>query len=648
MKKYFLQLLSYSLLLGALYSCNSAGALFKKGMKHAELAEYIDAVPYFEQAGQKGYSAAAVNFQIAEAYRHSNRIYMAEEYYAKALDAGENSEEAKFYYAFSLEANGKYEEARKKLDQYAKTGTDADYVKIARNEIKHIEKVDEILAEKHYFETFNCEHLNSENAEFGAVVEDNQLIFSSTRKEGVFRTTGAGFLGMYFTAYKGNLACEQGEIFHFLPEIHQANVNEGLPTFSPDGKIMIFAKGNTGEKGANTQNVHLYKTMMVGGQWSPPVALEITDYNAWESSPFFSPDGKRLYFASNRKGSYGGIDLWVSEYKSGKFLAPRNLGTAINTPGNEMFPYIADDGKLYFASDGHYGLGGLDIFAATFASKKNEKTNVKNLGLPFNSPVDDFGLIYTSDSTGMFSSNRKGGRGDDDIYIFIDKTPKTKIVNYYLTITSITLAADSSEVLLPNTKIEVFDMNENLLHSFVTNEKGQIPDKFAVKLHTDYIFVATKEDYYKKRDFFTMRGKAIPEEFLTKVETDTTLEAVIELKKIVEDEIFVLNNINFDFDKYDIRPDAAEELDQLVQILEDNPTIIIELRSHTDAVGPDDRNMKLSQNRAESTRNYLISKGIPANRMTAKGYGESQLLINTQEANEQNRRTEFKIIRINK
>ncbi len=636
----------YLLISVFLWACNSAGALYKKGYKHALKAEYTDAIPLFEQAMDKGYDAPKVNYQIAEAYRMSNRLAQSVPFYKEALNAGVVEENTKFYYPLALKAAGEYKESGEYFKTYIKTGKNTDYLKRSKKELENLAQIEQIMEKKHYYELKNCDGINTDAAEFSPVFFDKKLLFSSTRKSGKYKTTGTGFLGIYSFDFKNFEKCT-GVAEIFSNNIYADNINEGSPTFSEDGKMMIFARGNTGEKGATTTDVYLYMSKLVDGEWGEPTLLEINDLTAWNGCPYISPDGKKLYFASNRKGTFGGLDLWVAELKeNGKTLGARNMGISINTAGNEMFPYISDDNKLYFSSDGHFGLGSLDLFSATTVNKKYVITN---LGTPFNSPADDFAFTYTSDTTGFFSSNRDGGKGDDDIYEFIDKTPDTKTVNYFLTIKTVTINADSSQKVLANSLVQVYDEADKLIYTFNTNEKGNIPDKFPVKLHTDYHFVVCKDDFYKKKELFTMKGKAIPHEFLTKPETDTTLEAIVELKPILEDEIFILENINFDYDKYNVREDAAEELDKLVQLLNDNPSIsLIEMRSHTDAVGSDSYNLKLSDNRAKATEEYLIEKGIGQRRLVAKGYGETELLVNTQEANEQNRRTEFKVKRVEK
>ena len=311
--------------------------------------------------------------------------------------------------------------------------------------------------------------------------------------------------------------------------------------------------------------------------------------------------------------------------------------------------------NLYFASDGHPGLGVLDIFEAT---RRDGKTEILNLGVPINSEYDDFALIFRDQKTGYFTSNRPGGKGDDDIYEFEDKTPETKIVNYFLAIKVVGVDPTDStqtEVPLSDAKIQFFEGSKlhrnKKLNDFATNNNGYV-SAFPIELHKNFLLVVDAgDDYLKKDEEYNTYGVAIDPKDLVKYETDTTLEAKVVMTKIVvnkpEDFGYEIE-INFDFDKYDIRPDAAIELDKFSVFLKENPQIDIELGSHTDAVGTEVKNQILSQNRARATFEYLVSKGINPERMTYKGYGETKLKENIQGPSEINRRTEFKITRVNK
>jgi outer membrane protein OmpA-like peptidoglycan-associated protein len=315
------------------------------------------------------------------------------------------------------------------------------------------------------------------------------------------------------------------------------------------------------------------------------------------------------------------------------------MGSSINTPGNEIFPYVSDDGRLFFSSDGHPGLGGLDLFVAT---RSAGEVAVRNMGIPLNSTADDFGIIFKSSVAGYFSSNREGGVGDDDIYYFEDKKPGYKIVNYYLAGKTVTRGG-GQETALGNTKIRIMEGDKQISET-TTGPDGTF--KIKVKESQNYTLIAEKPEYLIRREFFSMSGKSIPQEQLVKPVTDTTYNITIPLEKPELNKVFVVENIYYDLDKDNIRPDAAEELDKLVDFLRDNKNISVELGSHTDARATDVYNQDLSQRRAESAVRYLIENGIEKTRIIAKGYGETQLIekdAQSEEEHQRNRRTEIKI-----
>jgi peptidoglycan-associated lipoprotein len=421
---------------------------------------------------------------------------------------------------------------------------------------------------------------------------------------------------------------------------------------------MVFAKGNTGRRrGLNsTKDVDLFISRFRNGVWSEPTAININDPEAWDSSPAFSPDGRTLYFASNRVGQrrdrvgYGGTDIYSATMDSrGRFGRVKNLGPEINTAGNEMFPYVAEDAKLYFASDGHPGFGGLDLFVV---KRANGKTSIENLGKPVNSTGDDFAIFLFRPDRGFFTSNREGGKGDDDIYTFINEDPNLKVVNYYLQGIAYSRDKENKVQILPNTKVSMLDGKGEVMQDYVTGNDGKF--LFRVYENEDYELMGESDGYLLKRQDYTTKGKSVDPTTLKELLTNITLDTTIILDKIETERSFVLENIYFGFDSANIKPEAAIELDKLVQILTDNPQIRIELSSHTDSVGTHAYNIELSQRRAESSVNYLVQSGISPDRLVAKGYGEEKPIArNTNpdgtdnpRGRDKNRRTEFKILGI--
>jgi peptidoglycan-associated lipoprotein len=431
--------------------------------------------------------------------------------------------------------------------------------------------------------------------------------------------------------------------------INESNINEGCITFTPDGKTMIFAKGNNGRrKGA--LDVDLYLSRFRNGAWSEPTPININQPDAWESTPAMSPDGRTLYFSSNRKGGFGGLDIYSAQMDGrGRFGKVRNLGPEINTAGAELFPYVSDNSKLYFSSDGHAGYGMLDLFVV---NRANGKTVVENLGQPVNSSADDFGMFLFKPDRGFFTSNRDGGKGDDDIYTFVNEDPNLKVVNYYLQGITYMVRKDSTREILPNTKVSLLDPEGEVMQDFVTGNDGKF--LFRVYENENYELLGETDGFITKRQNYTTIGKSVPLESLKELVTNITLDTILVLDRKERNKIFVLENIYFDYNESYIRADAAKELDKLVTLLNDNSDLKIEMGSHTDSVASDAYNVELSQRRAESTVTYLIKKGIDPARLVAKGYGESKPIArNTNpdgsdnpEGRQRNRRTEFKILEI--
>lgn len=595
--------------------------------------------------------AGKANYLIAESYRLSNRIKHAEPYYAKAGGRGIDRDSVQFYYAQSLKANARYDEARKQLDELIKRTSNEALRNRAQMEYNGLAYLEKLREKPSYYRVKNLETLNSAQSEYNPVFLNNELYFTSSRGNGkLYAATGTPFTNLYKVASRGAIV-DIATVAPLPSFINMPNVNNGCVTFSPDGRTMVFARGNSGKRKGG-DDVDLYISRFRNGQWTEPQIITggVNTPDFWDSTPAFSPDGRTLYFASNRKGGFGGTDLYSAQMDSrGRFSRVRNLGPEINTPGNEMFPYMAEDGKLYFASDGHPGFGGLDLFVV---KRSGGKTIIENLGEPMNSAGDDFGIFLFRPDRGFFTSNREGGKGDDDIYTFVNEDPDLKVVNYYLAGITYTPDKEGKLQILPNTKVSLVDNKGDVMQDYVTGNDGKF--LFRVYENEDYTLIGESEGYLTKRQPYTTRGKAVDPSTLKELVTNITFDTIVVLDKIEINKIFVLENIYYDFNKYDINPAAARELDKLAQILIDNPEIKIELSSHTDSVDTEEYNMWLSQKRAESAVNYLIRKGISPDRMIAKGYGESRPIArNTNpdgtdnpEGRAKNRRTEFKILEV--
>lgn len=625
----------------------------RKASRAFRLGKYQSAIDLYKKQLNDPKTAGRANYFIAESYRLSNRIKEAEQFYEKAGGRGINRDSVKFFYAQSLKANGKYDAARTALQELA-ASEDQQIKDRAEAELNGLAYLEKLNQKPNYYRVKNLELINTPSSEYSPVFLNNELYFTSSRGNGkIYEATGTPFTDLYKVTSRG-ANVDIATVAPLPGGINSENINDGCVTFSPDGKTMVFAKGNSGRRKGGL-DVDLYLSRFRNGSWSEPIPLNINDPEAWDSSPSFSPDGRTLYFSSNRKGrgrdrtGYGGLDIYSAQMDSrGRFTRVRNLGPDINTAGNEVFPYVAEDMKLYFASDGHPGYGGLDLFVV---KRVSGKTVIENLGQPVNSTGDDFGIFLFRADRGFFTSNREGGKGDDDIYTFINEDPNLKVVNYYLQGITYT-PSDEGLKVLPNTKVSLIDANGEVLQDFVTGNDGKF--LFRVYENEDYDLMGESDGYLTKRQPYTTKGKTVDPATLKELVTNITLDTIVVLDRKERDKIFVLENIYYEFGKANIRPDAARELDKLVQLLIDNPEIKIELSSHTDSVDTEAYNLDLSERRAKSAVNYMIERGIAPDRMVPKGYGESKPIArNTNpdgtdnpEGRQKNRRTEFKILEI--
>lgn len=621
----------------------------KKAQKSFVRGEYQNTINLLERS--KIGNSGKANFLIAESYRLSNRPKEAEEYYAKAGGKGFDKDSIQFYYSQALKANGKYEEARKELQELQTRTSNEPLKDRAAAELNGLTYLTNLRQKQSYYRVKNLELLNTPASEYAPAYLNNELYYTSSKGNGkLYEATGTPFTNIYKVASRG-ANVDMATVTPLPSNINTENVNNGTIAFSPDGKIMLFGKGNSGKK-KGAEDVDLYIARYRNGQWSDPQIItgSVNTPRSWDSTPAFSPDGRTVYFASNRAGGYGGTDIYAAQIDSrGRFSRIRNMGPEINTAGNEMFPYVAEDAKFYFASDGHPGFGGLDLFVV---KRVNGKTSIENLGEPVNSSSDDFGIFLVRPDRGFLVSNREGGKGDDDVYTFVNEDPDLRVVNYYLAGVTYTPDKAGKLQILPNTKVSLIDADKNIMQDYVTGTDGKF--LFRVYDNEDYNLIGEQDGYLIKRQTYTMRGKGVDPKSLTELITNITLDTLIVLDKIEINKVFRLENIYFEFDSTRITRIAARELDKLVQLLIDNPEIKIEMGSHTDSVGSNSYNYQLSKGRAESTVRYLVEHNISADRLVARGYGEEQPIArNTNpdgtdnpKGRDMNRRTEFKILEV--
>ena len=611
----------------------------KNAIKDFNNAEYFNAANKFEKIIKSG--DAKNNFLLAESLRKSNRLWQAEKFYRDAIKNGIDDEMAYYYLVLSFKANNNYEQADSLIIDYLKKGEDESVISLLRKEAIYINNLKN-YPDTSYYRVKNLKAINTKFAEYSPSFSNEKLYFVSNRQsEKIYSGTGTPFTDLYEIKSRG-ANVDINSLKKLEDNINQEKVNEGSITFSEDGTYMIFAKGNDG-KSSGRNNVDLYWSRFRRGGWTNPRLLNVNTSRSWDSTPFLSKDGKTLYFASNRAKGYGGTDIYKANVnRRGRWINIQNMGPEINTSGNELFPSVTEDGRLYFSSDSHEGFGGLDIFVA---SRRGGKITIVNPGKPLNSRGDDFGVNPYNPTRGFFTSNREGGAGDDDIYTFVNDDPNLKIVNYTLKGTTLTPKSDTKELnVLGNSTVKLLDREGQVIEETFTDSDGNF--KFIVYSDEEYILIGEKENYFSTRGEFSTIGKELDKSKLKEFITNVEYEKNLILDRIIVNKSIVLDNIYYDLDKSDIREDAAVELDKLIVILRDNPNISIELSSHTDDRASVDYNQNLSQRRAESAVSYILSKGIDDNRITARGYGESQLIIlnaETEDEHQINRRTEFKV-----
>lgn len=650
-------------LLGVFFtSCHTDKLSNKKALKHFDKGEYELTIKELLPLVKKGFQLDQTNFLLGESFRLSNRINQSLPYYQQAQTKGYVDKMLPYHMAMAAKSIGNYELTKSYLTEFVKSKPSRLYQIKSEIELENLGQIPDLL-KKQSPVTLQALTGNTSKTEFDAKKIGDELIFTSSSKPEIYKNNGLPFLGIVKAPLKN--PSEIGNQSIFSSALLKENANDGTPAFTKDGGTVVFARGNTGKSKDPSPDVDLYISKKTGNAWSEPERLSISDSLAWDGSPSFSADERTLYFSSNRRGGKGGVDLYrVPIDNSGRFGRPINLGSVINTPGDELFPYVSTNGKLYFSSDGHPSIGGLDLFVA---SRNENEIIVEHLGVPINSIGDDFAISFSDSTQGYISSNRPGGKGDDDIYFFkstgsedrwwttapppVIDTLQKKIVNYFVQVKVV----DPSGSPIDSVKINV-RKNGQTISNENTNKRGFI-ELIDMAENDELIFKCDKEDFITVRSSFTMEGKTIPEALLKKELTDTTFQVTItmdrpEIGKEIS-KLYELNSIYYDLNKADIRPDAAEELDKIVQFLTDNPQMNLELGAHTDARASTAYNLKLSQRRADSAVNYIIRRGITKDRIKPKGYGESQLINECsdgvecpEEMHQQNRRTEFKIIKI--
>ena len=605
---------------------------------------YIDAIQTYERLAEKGYQSVEMFEKLGNAYYFNSDFEKAVQSYEKLYQLQSELAPEYFYrYAQSLKAIGKEKEAATILAKFENKSSDDSRSKRLKNNTDYLE---EIKANVGIYTIENA-GINSKYSDYGSAIVDNKLIFTSARDTGGVGQRKHAWTGEHFTNLYA--AGVNGELSPSNPVRYDANVNskfhEATPVFTKDGNTMYFTRNNylDGKKGKDANKVTLlkiYKAILVNNRWTNVTELPFNSNNFSTAHPALSPDEQTLYFVSDRPGTIGQSDLYkVAINSNGTYGEPINLGVEINTEGRETFPFVTKDNQLYFASDGHPGLGGLDVFT-TKINNDGSFGEVENDGAEVNSPKDDFGYYRDSEiNKGFFSSNRDGGLGSDDIYRFTSKDKCKQILKGIVTDSATGETLAGVQLILLNKQYKVIaETTSDALGYYA----------FDVNCRRIYHVRANKKDYTSKET------KLRTPEVTGETKLDIQLESTICRVAVGDDlgKCFGIKMIYFDLDKSNIRKEAALDLAKILDVLIQNPTMKLDIRSHTDCRQTAKYNLLLSDRRAKATIAWLVSKGIDSSRLTGRGYGESQLINDcgceptnasncTEEQHQMNRRSEF-------
>lgn len=623
-KKYLLLLL---LILSSFVLVAQSGKQKKADRLYEDFA-YSKAIEVYKDLVDREYNTSYNMQKIADSYYKLRDPQNAVQYYAQVVNKPEVSPEAYYKYAQMLRGMREYDESREWLKKYQEEGKNP-------KQVQELLNPEEIITYKG-LESFRVQPagMNSQYSDFGTFVSKGTVYFVSARGEADTKTkiydwTGEPFLDIY------NTSAESSSVKAVSGEVNTVR-HEGPLTMSEDGKTMYFTRNNymdrrngkKDEQGVN--HLKIYKAELVEGEWKNIKEMPFSSDTYSVGHPSLSADGKTLYFASDAPGGLGGSDIYKVSINGDNYGTPENLGTDVNTPGNEVFPYVANNGNLYFSSDGHKGYGLLDIFVIT----AEDTGKIQNLGEPINSSLDDFAFSLSSedDTKGYISSNREGGMGNDDIYELTILAP-------------LVLKGQVTDSIngkpIANATVRLMDKNDQQIAFLETDEDGN----YTTQVARDRIYPVEAKHikYNTKNEEINTSNMDEKEELVYDIE----LAPIRDVEYLAE-----INKIYFDFDKSNIRADAAKELDKLVNLMKnDYPELVIEIGSHTDKRGSVEYNKKLAERRAQSTYDYLVKQGISPERIvTYKGYGEMKPDVECMTCNEEqhqlNRRSVFKVVKM--
>ncbi|WP_129748709.1 OmpA family protein [Flavobacterium anhuiense] len=633
--------------------------------KYEEYA-YADAIKVYESLVTEQTTDQGIIQRLANSYYFNGELKSALKWYEQLFVINENQDAEYLYrYAQSLKSAGDYRKSDEILQKFNQKATAEKRADLIRSDKNYLEEIKENSGR---FQIADA-GVNSRYSDYGSVVYNNKIVFTSARDTGGvvkanFQWTNRSFSRLYTADLMPDGSVGKPEL---LVKRKKDNFNESSPIFTKDGRTMYFTRNNftDGKRRSNDKNVtllKLYKAELIDNTWQNIKELPFNSDQYSTAHPALSVDEKTLYFASDMPGTLGQSDIYkVAINQDGTFGTPENLGPVINTEGRETFPFISGDNELYFASDGRPGLGGLDIFASRIKAN-GTFDDVLNVGEPVNSKQDDFAFSIDSKSrSGYFSSNRENGLGLDDIYRFTETRRLICEQNLSGTVTD----AETNEILA-NTSLTLFNEKFDPVGTISTDEKGNyiFPD---LRCGKKYTIRTAKNDYNAKEVAVTIlkeKGETIQMIALNKVFKPLAAKTVAIKKTTISPvkvgsirvgvDIAKLLNLPmnfFDLGKATIKKTSEPQLMKVVNLLNEYPAMKLDIRSHTDSRSSSESNQILSEKRAQSTKNWLIQKGISEDRLTAKGYGETQLVNKcadgvkcSEKEHMKNRRSEFIIV----
>lgn len=615
---------------------------------------YIEAIKIYEKVAEKGYKSLELFQRLGNSYYFNANFEKSAKWYEQmfAIKNDTTKIDKDYYYRYyqSLKALKRYDDANKYLDMFSELSNKDMRAILYEDNRNYMD----VIKENSGRYVVNTIDINSKKYDYGvAFLKNDRIVFSSSRntlKSNKLKHswTGQSFLDLY--------ECQVDTANNYSkPKLLSGSINtkydESSPVFTKDGKTMYFTRSNyyKGKKGVDdkgTTKLKIFRAEYKKGKWKNIFELPFNNDQYNVAHPALSADEKTLYFSSDMPGTIGSSDLFkVAINDDGTYGKPINLGKGFNTEGRETFPFMTENNELFFASDGHLGLGGLDIFVAII-EEDGTHTDILNVGKPVNSSYDDFYYgINNTTKKGYFTSNRPGGKGFDDIYSFEELEPliyecDTKVEGV--------IENSFSGQPIEGVTVSLYSSEMKLIAKTKTNDDGQY-EFTGLDCNTQYFLRAEKEGYETNEVISITKGKHVSKTKanITLSKQEVAIEKGIDLANVLD-----IQMIFFDYDKYDIRKDAEVELAKLIETMRAYPNLKIEVGSHTDSRAREAYNQILSEKRAKATLNYIVKKGgIDRSRITAVGYGEMKLVNGcssfvkcTEEEHQQNRRSEFKVI----